>query len=69
VGYAKSKGTPFTLTFHKRNPTDEPPWDRNSGTGNKVHFDLAAYRYIQYNNPMNLRDKLKTELDALFDNE
>ena len=67
VGYAKSKGIPFMLTFHKRTPTDEPPWDRKSGTGNKVHFDLAAYRYIPYNNPMDLRDKLKVELDALFD--
>ena len=69
VGYAKSKGIKFILTFHKRNPTDEPPWNRKSMTGNKVHFDLAAYRHIAYDNPLNLRDKLKTELDALFDNE
>ena len=69
VGYAKSKNIPFILTFHKKNPKDEPAWDRKSRTGNKVHFDLAAYRYIPYDNPMNLRDKLKTELDALFDSE
>jgi hypothetical protein len=69
VGYAKSKGIKFILTFHKRNPTDEPPWNRKSGTGNKVHFDLAAYRHIAYDNPLNLRDTLKTELDALFDSE
>lgn len=69
VGYAKSKNIPFILTFHKRTTTDIPPWDRESEAGNKIHFDLAAYRYISYDNPMNLRDKLKTELDALFDNE
>ena len=69
VGYANSKGIPFILTCHKRNPTDEPPWDRKTVTGNKVHFDLAAYRYISYNNPLNLRDKLKQELNALFEGE
>jgi hypothetical protein len=69
VGYAKSNNIPFILTFHKRTSTDIPPWDRESSTGNKVHFDLAAYRYISYDNPLNLRDKLKMELDALFDNE
>jgi hypothetical protein len=69
VGYAKSKGIPFILTFHKRTATDIPPWDRESSAGNKVHFDMAAYRYISYDNPLNLRDKLKTELDALFSSE
>ena len=69
VGYAKSKDIPFILTFHKRTATDIPPWDRESSDGNKVHFDLAAYRYISYDNPLNLRDKLKAELNALFENE
>jgi len=69
IGYAKSKCIPFILTFHKRTATDIPPWDRESSAGNKIHFDLAAYRYISYDNPLNLRDKLKTELDALFDSQ
>jgi len=64
VGYAKSRGIPFILTFHKRTPTDKPPWERESSPGNKVHFDLAPYRYIAYESPFDLRDKLKQELDA-----
>jgi hypothetical protein len=64
VGYAKSKGVPFILTFHKRTPTDKPPWERESSLGNKVHFDLAPYRYIAYESAFDLRDKLKQELDA-----
>ncbi len=64
VGYAKSKGIPFILTFHKRTPTDKPPWERESSPGNKVHFDLTPYRYIAYETAFDLRDKLKQELDA-----
>jgi len=64
VGYAKSKGIPFILTFHKRTPDDKPPWDRESSPGNKVHFDLTPYRYISYETAFDLRDKLKQELDA-----
>lgn len=66
VGYAKSKGVPFILTFHKRRPEDKAPWDRESPPGNKVHFDLAPYRYIEYESAYALRDKLKQELDAFF---
>ena len=55
VGYAKAKGIPFFLTFQKK-PGSPPP--------NKVHFDLAPYRYIEYDNPLDLRDKLKTELET-----
>lgn len=65
VGYAKSKGIPFILTFHKRKASDQPPWDRESSPGNKVHFDLMPYRYIEYENAFDLREKLKQELDAL----
>jgi len=32
-----------------------------------VHFDLAAFRHIAYENPMQLRDLLETELKAWFD--
>ncbi|MCX6998246.1 MAG: hypothetical protein NTV49_14475 [Kiritimatiellaeota bacterium] len=64
VGYAKCKGVPFMLTFHKRLPADKPPWERESSPGNKVHFDLQAYRYIAYDNAFQLRDRLKQELDA-----
>ncbi|MGH7796926.1 MAG: hypothetical protein ACREQ2_18840 [Candidatus Binatia bacterium] len=66
VGYAKSRGIPFILTFHKRTPTGKPPWDRESSPGNKVHFDLVPYRYIAYESEFELRDKLKQELDAFF---
>jgi len=67
VGYAKSKGIPFILTFHKRTPTDKPPWERESSPGNKVHFDLTPYRYIAYETAFDLRDKLKQELDAFVE--
>ena len=66
VGYAKSRGIPFILTFHKRTPNDKPPWDRESSPGNKVHFDLLPYRYIEYETAFVLRDKLKQELDAFL---
>jgi nucleoside 2-deoxyribosyltransferase len=70
VGYAKSRGIPFILTFHKKKSSrTRPPWDRKDEDGNKVHFDLAAFRYVAYENPMNLRDQLAVELDALFESE
>lgn len=52
VGYARAKGIPFFLTFQKNaaNPS------------NKVHFDLAPYRYIEYETTHDLRDQLKKEL-------
>ncbi len=57
VGYAKARGIPFFLTFQKK-PGSRPP--------NKVHLDLAPYRYIEYDNPLDLRDKLKNELETWF---
>lgn len=68
VGYAKSRGIPFILTYRKSKKSDKPPWDRKSG-GNKVHFDLAAYRYIAYETGLELRGLLKNELDAWAKNE
>ena len=59
VGYAKAKGKPFFLTFRKE-PGAKPP--------NKVHFDLAPNRYIEYEDALELRDSLKKELDAWFGN-
>ena len=66
VGYAKSRGIPFILTFHKRMPSDKPPWDRESSPGNKVHFDLMPYRYIAYESAFDLRDKLKQDLESFL---
>ena len=66
VGYALSKGRPFILTFHKKDATTVPPWDRKD-RGNRVHFDLDAYRRIEYGDPMDLREQLKTDLDAFFE--
>jgi nucleoside 2-deoxyribosyltransferase len=67
VGYAKSRGIPFILTFHKKDSAVGPPWDRQDEKGNRVHFDLAASRYVLYDNPLQLRDLLKEELNALFE--
>ena len=67
VGYAKSKGIPFILTYHQKTKVDMPPWERKSASGNKVHFDLAPYRYIAYDDAIQLRDKLKVELNAWFE--
>jgi hypothetical protein len=67
VGYAKSRGIPFILTFHKKDPTIGPPWERQDIAGNRIHFDLAAFRYVSYDNPLHLRDQLKVELEALFE--
>ena len=64
VGYAKSRGIPFILTFHRKEA--EPPWDRKTAGGNQIHFDLAAFRHVSYDNPLHLRDQLKGELEALF---
>ena len=66
IGYAKSKGIPFILTFHKRKPADVAPWERESTPGNKVHFDLAPHRYLSYGSAFQLRDKLKDELEAWY---
>jgi hypothetical protein len=57
IGYAKARGVPFFLTFQKTVTQPE----------NKVHFDLAPYRYIPYESTLELRDKLKQELDAWHD--
>lgn len=67
IGYAKSRGIPFILTFHKRTPAETVPWERKGTGGNRVHFDLAAFRYVAYDNPLHLRDLLKAELDSLFE--
>jgi nucleoside 2-deoxyribosyltransferase len=64
VGYAISKGIPVMLTFHRR--TGTPPWDRMDENGNKVAFDIAAFRYVAYDSAMELRDQLILELDAFF---
>ncbi|MGB8063104.1 MAG: hypothetical protein WCF26_14505 [Candidatus Sulfotelmatobacter sp.] len=58
VGYAKARGIPFFLTFHKKVA------DGKTTTENRVHFDLQPYRYIEYETTHELRDKLKEELKA-----
>jgi nucleoside 2-deoxyribosyltransferase len=66
IGYAKAKGIPFFLAFHK-NTGSTSRKSAKSPSPNRVHFDLAPQRYIEYDNPLDLRDKLKTELEAFFD--
>ena len=56
IGYAKAKGIPFFLTLQRK----------ESGA-NKVHFDLAPQRYIEYETTHELRDRLKQELDSWHD--
>jgi nucleoside 2-deoxyribosyltransferase len=56
VGYAKARGIPFFLTFQKK-----------AMDASKVHFDLAPYRYIEYETTHELRDKLKQELTSWHD--
>lgn len=62
IGYAKAKGIPFILTFQKKAP-DPSGYSK----GNKVHFDLAPYRHIEYETTHELRDKLKEELNSWHD--
>lgn len=62
IGYALSLGIPLILTFHKRKRGETAPWQK----GNRVHFDLDAYRRIEYSDSMELRDALKVDLDAFF---
>ena len=64
VGYAKARGIPVFLKFHKETPGSAEA--KRSNLANKVHFDLAPYRYIEYDNPLDLRDKLKQELDTFL---
>jgi nucleoside 2-deoxyribosyltransferase len=66
IGYAKAKAIPFFLTFHKKEEAKTA--GQKTDTPNKVHLDLAPYRYIEYDNPLDLRDRLKNELDAWFEN-
>jgi hypothetical protein len=70
VGYAKSRGIPFILTFHKKKSSRKTaPWDQEDEAGNKVHFDLAPFRRVTYDNPLDLRDQLAAELTAFFDSQ
>jgi len=62
VGYAKAKGIPFFLTFHKK--TGGTPSTGKSAAANRVHFNLAPWQYIEYDNTLELRDKLKKELEG-----
>jgi nucleoside 2-deoxyribosyltransferase len=66
IGFAKALGIPFFLTFHKKDSL--PSTDHEKLTPNKVHFDLAPYRYIEYVDSIELRDTLIKELSAWFDN-
>lgn len=66
IGYAKARGIPFLLTFHRK--AVDGPARKKTDAVNKVHFDLAPYRYIEYDNTLELRDSLKKELDAWFEN-
>jgi nucleoside 2-deoxyribosyltransferase len=61
VGYAKARGIPFFLTFRKK---VADPGKTGTSAANRVHFDLAPYRHIEYEETHDLRDQLKKELDA-----
>ena len=68
VGYAKARGIPFFLTFRKKAAdSGKTTTSATSAATNKVHFDLAPYRHIEYEETHDLRDQLKKELDAWHD--
>lgn len=69
VGYAMAQGILFILTFHKKTPGEKAPWEQKDKEGNRVHFDLLAYRYVEYEDTTTLRDKLIPELEAFFRQE
>jgi hypothetical protein len=54
VGYAKAQGISAFLKFHKETPGSAAA--KKSNPANKVHFDLAPYRYIEYDNPPSTLD-------------
>jgi hypothetical protein len=62
VGYAKARGIPFLLLFRKK--AGSASAGGSTSTANRVHLDLAPHRYIEYDDPLDLRDKLRDELDA-----
>ncbi len=66
IGYAKARGIPFFLKFQEKagDPTKAP----GASPTNRVHFGLAPYRYNEYETTLDLRDKLKQELDAWHEN-
>lgn len=65
VGYAKARGIPFFLTFRKKAAASgSTTTSATTPATNKVHFDLAPYRHIEYEETHDLRDQLKKELDA-----
>jgi nucleoside 2-deoxyribosyltransferase len=65
VGYAKAKGIPFFLTFHRQ--AADTANTQTTAASNRVHFDLAPYRYIEYETTHELRDKLIQELNSWHD--
>jgi len=65
VGYAKARGIPFFLTFQRK--AADSGKEQTMAASNKVHFDLAPNRYIEYETTHELRDKLKQELASWHD--
>lgn len=59
VGYAKARGIPFMLTFEKAGGPGTVAEETN-----RVHFDLAPYKRIQYETTHDLREKLRQELEG-----
>jgi hypothetical protein len=54
VGYAKAKGIPFFLTFQRK--SGDSAKGQVAAVSNRVHFDVAPYRYIEYETTHELRD-------------
>ncbi len=59
VGYARGKNKPFILTYR---PIDQADGEKK----NKVHADLQPFKYIQYAEVSQLRDKLIEEIKGIY---
>lgn len=60
IGYAKAKNKRFILTYKPKDESD-------GNLKNKIHQDLIPYKYIQYNQVDQLRDKLIEDIKAIYD--
>jgi hypothetical protein len=59
IGYAKSKGKDFILTFHSNS-------EEETKNKNKVHVDLLPYKYVDYCSDGDLRNKLIQEIEGYY---
>lgn len=59
IGYTKAKNKRFILTYMPKDESD-------GNLKNKIHQDLIPYKYIQYTQVDQLRDKLIEDIKAIY---